>query len=236
MTGLIGNSARLAIDGGVPVRETPLPAWPSFAQEEISTVENILKSGRVNYWTGEECRNFEKEFAEAHGVEHACALANGTLALELAFRVLGIGASDEVIVTPRSFFASASSIVSVGAQPVFADVDTDSQNITLESIQNAVTPNTRAILAVHLAGWPCDMPAIMEYARENKLVVVEDCAQASGARIGGRLVGSFWRCGSVFVLPGQDHVNGGRGWNATDQRQSALVRGVVVQRSWKKLG
>jgi dTDP-4-amino-4,6-dideoxygalactose transaminase len=166
-------------------------SWPRFDEDEIAAAERVLRSGRTNYWTGTECKGFEEEFAAYHGVEHAVALANGTLALELALRILGVGPGDEVIVTPRSFFASASCVMQVGARPVFADVDRDSQNISAKSIKEKITAKTRAILPVHLAGWPCDMPAIMDLATEHGLVVVEDCAQAHGARINGKPVGSF---------------------------------------------
>jgi dTDP-4-amino-4,6-dideoxygalactose transaminase len=128
----------------------------------------VLRSGKVNYWTGDECRQFEREFADYHGVAHAVALANGSLALDLALRVLGIGDGDEVIVTPRSYFASASCVVLAGAIPVFVDVDENSQNITAETIEPAITKRTKALIAVHLAGWPCDMPAIMNLARRKK--------------------------------------------------------------------
>ena len=168
-----------------------MPSWPSYDEEQVAVAARILRSGKVNYWTGDECRRFEGEFAAYHGVAHAVALANGTIALELALRVLGIGVGDEVIVTPRSFFASVSSIVLAGAEPVFAEVDEASQVITPESVAAVITRRTKAIVAVHLAGWPCDMPAIMQLARQHRLKVIEDCAQAHGARIDGQLVGTF---------------------------------------------
>jgi dTDP-4-amino-4,6-dideoxygalactose transaminase len=181
----------LVNDDGKPVRSGPLAPWPSYDEDEIAASERVLRSGRVNYWTGDECRQFETEFAAYHGVGHGIALANGTLALELALRVLGVGPGDEVIVTPRSFFASAGCVLLAGATPVFVDVDADSQNITVENIETAITDRTKAIIAVHLAGWPCDMPAITALARGRGLFVIEDCAQAHGARIDGKPVGSF---------------------------------------------
>ena len=181
----------LAIDGGAKVRTTPFPPWPHYSREEISAATQILESGRVNYWTGEQCRQFEQEFADYHGIDHAVALANGTLALELALKVLDIGPGDEVVVTPRSYFASASCIVLSGARPVFADVDADSQNVTASTIARCITPKTKAILVVHLAGWPCDMPAVQELAKAHGLFVIEDCAQAHGAAISGIPVGRF---------------------------------------------
>jgi dTDP-4-amino-4,6-dideoxygalactose transaminase len=184
-------STKLAMQGGAPVRRLPLPAWPWFAEDEVRALERVARSGRVNYWTGSEGREFEKEFAAWLAVKHAVALANGSVALELALAILGIGPGDEVVTTPRSFIASASSIVLRGARPVFCDVDRVSGNITAETIRAALTPGTRAILAVHLGGWPCAMGPIMDLAKERDLLVIEDCAQAHGATWQGRLVGSF---------------------------------------------
>jgi dTDP-4-amino-4,6-dideoxygalactose transaminase len=181
----------LAIEGGHPVRVAPFAPWPHYDSDEISAVTGILSSGKVNYWTGEESRLFEKEYASFVGCRHAIAVANGTVALELALYALGIGPGDEVIVTCRTFIASASAVVMRGAVPVLADVDRDSQNITADTIKAVLTPRTRAIIAVHLAGWPCDMDPILELAKAHDLKVIEDCAQAHGASYKGRAVGSL---------------------------------------------
>jgi dTDP-4-amino-4,6-dideoxygalactose transaminase len=165
--------------------------WPYFAEDEIEAAATVLRSGKVNYWTGEEGRNFEREFADFAGCQYAVALANGTVALEAALRALGIGAGDEVITTSRTFVASASCAVAVGARPVIADVDLDSQNITADTIKRCLAPRTKAIIAVHLAGWPCDMNPILDLAREHNLKVIEDCAQAHGATYKGKPVGSL---------------------------------------------
>jgi dTDP-4-amino-4,6-dideoxygalactose transaminase len=188
-----------------------MAAWPFYGDDEIEAATRVLRSGKANYWTGDECSSFETEFAAYYGVEHAIALANGTLALELALRVLGVGDGDEVIVTPRSFFASASCVVSVGATPVFAEVDRDSQNITAESIEEKVTPRTKAIVPVHLAGWPCDMPPIIELAKRHRIKVIEDCAQAHGARIGGRLAGTFGDVAAFSFCQDKIMSTGGEG-------------------------
>lgn len=188
-----------------------MAAWPFYGDDEIEAATRVLRSGKANYWTGDECSSFETEFAAYYGVEHAIALANGTLALELALRVLGVGDGDEVIVTPRSFFASASCVVSVGATPVFAEVDRDSQNITAESIEEKVTPKTKAIVPVHLAGWPCDMPPIIELAKRHRIKVIEDCAQAHGARIGGRLAGTFGDVAAFSFCQDKIMSTGGEG-------------------------
>ncbi len=192
-----------------------LPPWPSFTEEEIDAVASVLRSNGVNYWTGQECREFEKEFADWCGTSRAVALTNGTVALDLALRGIGVGPGDEVIVTPRSFIASASSVVNVGAIPVFADVDFDSGNISPETINSAITDRTRAIIPVHLAGWPCDMEGIMALARANSLKVVEDCAQAHGASIGGRNVGSFGHVGAWSFCQDKIMTTGGEGGMVT---------------------
>ncbi len=172
-------------------RTTPSAPWPTFATDEIQAVSRVMTSGKVNYWTGEEGRQFEHEFASFVGTRYAVALANGSVAIECALKALGVGPGDEVITTSRTFIASASSAVMVGARPVFADVDRNSQNITADTIRAVLTPRTKAIIPVHLAGWPCAMEPILEVARERDIKVVEDCAQAQGATWKGRMVGSF---------------------------------------------
>lgn len=170
---------------------TGFSPWPSFADEEADVARQVLLSNRVNYWTGEEGRLFEREFAEWSGTEHAIAVANGTVAIDLAWKALDIAPGDEIVVTPRTFLASASSIVNAGAVPVFADVDRDSQNITAETVERVLSPRTKAILAVHLAGWPCEMDGLRDLAAAKGLYLVEDCAQAHGARYRNRPVGGL---------------------------------------------
>ena len=189
--------------------------WPNFTAEEAQAVSRVLLSNRVNYWTGTECREFEKEFAQWVGVEHAIALANGTVALEVALSALGIGPGDEVIVTPRTFIASASCIIKVGAIPVFADVDENSQNITAKTIAAVLSPRTKAVICVHLAGWPCDMDPIMSLANERGLFVIEDCAQAHGARYKGRSVGSIGHISAWSFCQDKIMSTGGEGGMVT---------------------
>ena len=180
---------------------TSLSPWPSFTQEEADAVSRVLLSNKVNYWTGQECREFEKEFAAFAGTEYAVALANGTLALDVALKAMDIGTGDDVIVTSRTFLASASAIVTAGANPVFADVDLNSQNISADTIQAALTPTTKAIIVVHLAGMPAEMDAIMALAEKHKLWVIEDCAQAHGAALNGRRAGSWGALGCFSFYP-----------------------------------
>jgi dTDP-4-amino-4,6-dideoxygalactose transaminase len=215
---------RLAIDGGRPFRLRPFAPWPSVSPEEIEAANSVLRSGRLNYWTGTEGRNFETEFASFLGSRRAVAVANGTVALELALYGLGIAAGDEVIVTSRTFVASASCAVMRNATPVFADVDPISQNITAASIRQVLSPRTKAIIAVHLAGWPCDMDPIMALARERGLKVVEDCAQAHGARYKGRTVGSIGDVGAFSFCQDKIMTTGGEGGMLTTDKVEVWER------------
>lgn len=194
---------------------TSYSPWPSFTQEEADKVQQVLLSNKVNYWTGQEGREFEKEFAEYTDSKFAIAVGNGTLALDLALKGLNIGPGDEVIVTSRTFLASASSIVTSGATPVFADVDLESQNITVETIQDVLTPKTKAIICVHLAGWPCDMESIMDLASRHNLYVIEDCAQAHGAKYKGKSVGSIGHIGCWSFCQDKIMSTGGEGGMVT---------------------
>jgi len=194
---------------------TPFSPWPSFTQDEAEAVKQTLLSNRVNYWTGEACREFEKEFAAWCGTKHAVALANGTLALDVALKGLGIGPGDEVVVTPRTFIASVSCVVNAGATPVFADVDFESGNITAKTIRQVLTPKTRAVICVHLAGWPCDMDPIMVLAKQHGLKVIEDCAQAHGARYKDRSVGSIGHVGAWSFCQDKIMTTGGEGGMVT---------------------
>jgi len=195
--------------------------WPNFSQEEADAVSETLLSNKVNYWTGNKTRIFESEFAKFCNVKFAVALANGTLALDLALHCLGVGlhnggsCHDEVIVTPRTFIASVSSVVNAGAKPVFADVDKVSGNITAKTISSVITEKTVAIIPVHLAGWPCDMDPIMVLAKNNNLKVIEDCAQAHGAIYKGRPVGSIGDVGAWSFCQDKIMSTGGEGGMVT---------------------
>lgn len=194
---------------------TPFSPWPSFTPEEIDAVAAVLVSNRVNYWTGDLCRQFEREFADWAETRYAVALTNGTVALDVALKALGIGPGDEVVTTSRTFLASASCIVTAGAVPVFADVDPESQNITAETIRAVLTPRTRAIICVHLGGMPCDMDPIMALADEYGLKVIEDCAQAHGARYRSRSVGSIGHIGAWSFCQDKIMTTGGEGGMVT---------------------
>jgi dTDP-4-amino-4,6-dideoxygalactose transaminase len=194
---------------------TAFSPWPSFTPEEADTAARVVLSNKVNYWTGTECREFEKEFAAWCGVPHAVALANGTLALDVALKALGIRPGDEVVVTPRTFIASVSCVMNAGAVPVFADVEADSGNISARTIEAVLTPRTKAVICVHLAGWPCDMDPIMAVAAQHGLKVIEDCAQAHGARYKGRPVGSIGHVGAWSFCQDKIMTTGGEGGMVT---------------------
>ncbi len=214
----------LAIDRGRPVRRTPFAPWPHFEEDEIEAACRILGSGKVNYWTGEEGRQFEGEFAVQADCKYGVAVANGTVALELALYALGIGSGDEVIVPSRTFIASASCAVMRGAKPVLADVDRNSQNLTANTIRPLITSRTKAIIAVHLAGWPCDMDPILVLAREHGLRVIEDCAQCHGATYKGRPAGSLGDVAAFSFCQDKIMTTGGEGGMLTTNDETVWHR------------
>ncbi len=226
----------LAADGGEPVRRAPFAPWPVFAEDERGASDAVLASGRVNYWTGGECGLFEQEFAHRAGCEHAIALANGTLALELALRALGIGPGDEVIAPAKTFIATASCAVACGARPVVCDVDPESQNLSAETVRAAITPRTRAVVAVHLAGWPCDLGPLADLCRERGIALVEDCAQAHGAAYRGRPVGSFGVVSAFSFCQDKIMTTGGEGGMLVTNDRSLWLRAWAYKdhgKSWE---
>ena len=194
---------------------TPFSSWPCFTEQESEAVSRTLLSNKVNYWTGTECREFEKEFAAWTDCEYAVALSNGTLALDVALKAMNVGQGDDVIVTSRTFLASASCIVTAGANPIFADVDLNSQNITAATIKAVLTPKTKAIIVVHLAGMPAEMDDIMALAKAHDVYVIEDCAQAHGAKYKGRSVGSIGHVGAWSFCQDKIMTTGGEGGMVT---------------------
>ncbi len=190
---------------------TQFSPWPSFSEEEVTAVSEVLRSNKVNYWTGQEGRMFEQEFAAFTDCNHAVAVANGTLALDLALTCLNLRQGDEVIVTSRTFIASISSIINAGATPIFADVELDSQNISARTIQAVLTTKTKAVICVHLAGWPCEMDDIMALSKAHDFYVIEDCAQAHGAKYKGRSVGSIGHIGAWSFCQDKIMSTGGEG-------------------------
>jgi dTDP-4-amino-4,6-dideoxygalactose transaminase len=204
---------------------TPFSPWPSFTEQESEAVKKVLLSNKVNYWTGTEGRDFEKEFALWSDSTYAIAVANGTLALDLALKALDVGVDDEVIVTPRTFLASVSSVVTAGATPIFTDVDLNSQNIEAECIEKVITSKTKAVIVVHLAGMPAEMDAIMALADKHGFYVIEDCAQAHGAKYKGRPVGSIGHVGCWSFCQDKIMTTGGEGGMVTTNDEAL----------WKKM-
>lgn len=190
-------------------------AWPYYDEEETNAVQKVLNSGDVNYWTGRNGRQFEQEFAAWSGSTYAVALMNGSVALDVALRALGVGPGDEVIVTPRSFIASVSCVVNLGATPIFVDVDLYSGNISKKTILPAITKKTKAIICVHLAGWPCDLDPIINLANHHGIFVIEDCSQAHGARYKGRSIGSIGHTGVWSFCQDKIMTTGGEGGMVT---------------------
>lgn len=220
------DGSRLAIDGGSPVRSTPWPSWPSYSKEEVALVADVLAGGLVNYWTGTHGRQFEAEYANYLGVCGTVALMNGTVALEASLRALGIGEGDEVIVPCRTFIASASCVVAVGARPVLADVDPVTQCVTAACVAVKVSDRTRAVIAVHLAGMVCDLDPIVSLCHERGIALIEDCAQAHGARYKDRPVGSIGDVGAFSFCQDKIITTGGEGGLvATDD--AALLDRIV---------
>jgi dTDP-4-amino-4,6-dideoxygalactose transaminase len=203
---------------------TSVAPWPSYSDEELQAVARVLASNRVNYWTGDETRAFEREFAEWSGSARAVGVFNGTVALDLALKALGVGKGDEVVVTPRTFIASVSCVINAGATPVFADVDRDSGNIHPESVARVITGRTRAIIPVHLGGWPCEMAGFRALADQHGLVLIEDCAQAHGASIDGRMVGTFGEVGAWSFCQDKIITTGGEGGMVTTDDEELWSR------------
>lgn len=204
-------SDRLAIDGGTPIRTAPLPGWPAPSEAATQAVSEVVRSGRINYWTGTRGRELEEHYAASLGRTDAVAVANGTLALELALRAFGIGPGDEVVVPARTFIATASSVVAVGATPVLADIDRDSGNLTAVTVEAVLSPRTRAVLPVHLGGWPVDMDPLLALAGARGLTVIEDAAQAHGGSYHGRPVGALGSHAAAFSFCNDKIISSGEG-------------------------
>jgi len=246
----------LAIDGGTPVRTAPFPAWPPVLYETLCAdvagahdneyyfkqvlqhAGAVLTSGRLNYHTGVQTKAFEEAFAAFAGVPYALAVANGTVALELALRALGVGMlpGEEVIVPSRTFIATAGAVRAVGAIPVIADVDPATNCLTAVSVARVLTPRTTAVIPVHLGGFPAPVPEIISLAEQVGAVVIEDCAQALGARYRGAAVGSMGAAGCFSFC--QDKILPlGEGGMITFAEEEAFKRAWAYRdhgRNWDK--
>ena len=203
-------SRQLAISGGDPVRTAGFPSWPIYGKPEEEALLRVLHSGKWGRQDGEEVATFERRFAEYQNADHGVAVVNGTVALRIALLAAGIEAGDEVIVPPFTFLATASAVLEANATPIFVDIEPDTYNIDPNTIEQAITSRTRAIIPVHLAGLPADMDAIMAIARRHHLVVIEDAAHAHGAEYKGRRVGSIGELG-CFSFQSSKNLCSGEG-------------------------
>jgi len=217
---------RLAIDGGDPVRTVPFQPWPSFTEDDVDAVADVLRSGKVNYWTGPLGRRFEESFASYVGTRSALSMMNGTVALHAALAALDLHTGDEVLVPARTFVATANAVVLAGGVPVFADVDPDTQCISVESAAACVTDRTRGVIAVHLGGWPAPMRQLRALAAAHDLFVIEDCAQALGATLDGAMVGSLGDAAAFSFCQDKIVTTGGEGGMLTCSDDD------VWQRAW----
>ena len=200
----------LAFNGGSPVRSEPWPAWPQHGPEVLQAIERVARSNNYHPQFGQETEAFEQAFAEYHGVKHAAAVANGTLAIQVAMAAAGVGCGDEVIVPAYTYVASASAAVDQNAIPVFVDSEPLSQGIDPGDLKLKITPQTKAIVVVHTNGYPCDMDDVMAIAQEHDLIVIEDCSHAHGATYKGRKVGTIGHIGA-FSLQNKKNLSAGCG-------------------------
>jgi dTDP-4-amino-4,6-dideoxygalactose transaminase len=213
------NNRPLAIHGGAPAVKDKLPPWPSFDEAAIRSVEETLRSGKVNYWTGRKGMEFEKRFAAWQGSRYAVSVATGTAALHVSLSALGIGPGDEVIVPSYTFIASSFSVVQAGAIPRFADVNLEDHCISVESAGKLVTERTRAIMPVHLYGNVCDMDRISAFARRHKLFVIEDNAEAFGGKFRGKKTGSLGDMAGCSFCQNKTFTTGGEGGMVTTDNE-----------------
>lgn len=225
----------LAIAGGTPVRTAPMPKWPAPGEEAAQAVADVVRSGHINYWTGTKTREFEDGYSAYLGRKHSIALANGTVALELALRAFEVGPGDEVVVPARTFIATASAVAAVGARPVIADVDRDSGNLTAGSVEAVITPRTRAVIPVHLGGWPVDMEPLLALARTRDLIVIEDAAQAHGGTYRGAPVGALGSHAATFSFCNDKIVSTGEGGMLTLDDDEAYARAWAYKDHGKSL-
>ena len=195
------------------------PKWPHFEKDEVDALKKVIKSGRVNYWTGSQGKIFEEQFAKFSNTKYGIAVSNGTLALDAAYRSMGFSEGDEIITTPRTFIATSSTASLLGLIPKFADVDEDSGNITAKTIEPLISKNTKFISVVHLGGWPADMNEICDLAKSYNLKVIEDCAQAHGATINGQSVGSFGDISAWSFCNDKIISTGGEGGMVTTNKE-----------------
>jgi dTDP-4-amino-4,6-dideoxygalactose transaminase len=212
-------SDKLAINGGPKAVTNNKIGWPNFDEKAINNVVNVLRSGKVNYWTGPRGMEFEKKFAEWQGSKYAISVATGTAALHVGLTALGIGPGDEVIVPSYTFIASSFSVLQAGAVPRFADVNIDDHCISIESAEKLVNSRTKAIMPVHLYGNVCDMDKINAFAKKHKLFVIEDNAEAFGGSYKGRKTGTLGDIAGCSFCQNKTFTTGGEGGMVTTDNE-----------------
>src|SRR5918993_2434446 len=190
----------------VPPMPPPIPlSQPDITQDEIDAVVDVLHTGTLTL--GRRLEQFERTIAKLSGRRHAVGVSSGTAGLHCAMLAAGVEPGDEVITTPFSFVASANAALFVGAKPVFVDIDIKTLNIDVEKVAAAITPKTKAIIAVEVFGHPGGMVELEQLAQQHELVLIEDACEGFGGQFGERKVGSFGRAGVFAVYPNKQNTN-----------------------------
>ena len=210
---------KLAINGGEKAVKASKTGWPNFDEKAIKAVEEVLRSGKVNYWTGPRGMQFEKKFAEWQGSKYAISVATGTAALHVGLTALGIGPGDEVIVPSYTFIASSFSVIQAGAVPRFADVNIDDHCISIESAEKLVNERTKAIMPVHLYGNVCDMDELNAFAKKHNIYVIEDNAEAFGGSYKGKKTGTLGDIAACSFCQNKTFTTGGEGGMVTTDNE-----------------
>jgi dTDP-4-amino-4,6-dideoxygalactose transaminase len=225
---------RLAIHGGEPVRKAPFPTERKVGDEELKELKEVIESAWLFRWGGKKVEAFERAFAERHGVRFAVATTSGTASIHLAIGALQLDPGDEVITAPITDIGSVTPIVKEGGIPIFADIDPETGNIDPESAEKLISPRTRAILVVHLAGNPCDMDAFSDIAKRHGLMLIEDCAQAHLAEYKGRLVGTIGDIGCFSLQQSKHITTGDGGISITDNEELATKMALFMDKGWER--
>jgi dTDP-4-amino-4,6-dideoxygalactose transaminase len=213
------DQTTLALNGGPKAVRDPLPHWPCFDEQAIRAVEEVLRSGKVNYWTGRRGMEFEERFADWQGSRYAVSVATGTAALHAGLSALGIGPGDEVIVPSYTFIASSFAIVQAGAVPRFADVNLEDHCVSVDSAEKLVTDRTKAIMPVHLYGNVCDIDTLRAFAKKHKLFVIEDNAEAFGGAFKGKKTGTLSEIAGCSFCQNKTFTTGGEGGMVTTDNE-----------------
>ena len=205
---------------------------PFYSNKSIQKIGPMLRSGKVNYWSGNEGKKFEKEFSNYLGNKYSVGLSNGSVALEMALKALKLKKQDQIIVTPRSFIISASCTINLGLKPIFSDID-DNGNLNIEGIKKVYNNKVKAIIVVHLNGLPCDLDPIMKFVKKNKIFLIEDCSQAHGAVYKGKKVGSFGHISTWSFCQDKIISTGGEGGMISTNNKQLWLKCWSLKEQWK---